>query len=210
VSRSLTVGITGGIGCGKTEVGRILQTIGVSVMDADDVARQLMEPGSDVYAAVVREFGKGVLLADGRIDRGRLANVVFADAARLARLNAIVHPPVRQAWRRWVAEQRERGHDAAVIIPLLFEIGETRLWDAVICVSCPPELVLRRLAARGMSESEVRRRMAAQMPLEEKRRRADYVLENDGTLEKLKSETISLWRRIKQERSGSHGQRQVE
>lgn len=202
---ALIVGITGGFGCGKTEVGRVLQAMGVDVIDADDIVRDLLQPGTDVYQRVVEAFGHTIVRVDRSIDRKHLARIIFSDPQQRQRLNDIVHPPVRKIWRSWVQVHRREGREGAVIIPLLFEIGETGLWDAVICVACSPELVIRRLKARGFGEGEVRSRMAAQLPLEEKCRRADYVLWNNGSVQDLQEATKRLWRRIKAERSEKYG-----
>jgi len=197
VKGACIVGITGGIGCGKSEVGRILSKLGVDVLEADEVAHECIEPGGPAYERVVREFGDGILDAEGRIERHRLARIVFADSARRERLNDIIHPIVREIWRKWVRDRRRTGKDAAVIIPLLYEIGETGIWDAVICVTARPEHVLERLRRRGMRTDDIRARMAAQMPVEKKCRLADFVIKNDGSLKQLEEQTISVWRQVK-------------
>lgn len=188
------IAVTGGIACGKSVVGSFLAEEGVPVCDCDDVARRLMEPGGACFGAVVEAFGRAVMSSDGRIDRLRLAGIVFTDPVRLARLNAIVHPAVFDACRRWL--DGVRGAAAAVIVPLLFEAGAEQGWDAVVCVSASPAVQRQRLQARGLAPADAQRRMAAQMPVREKMARADYVIMNDGTLEMLRAQTRRVLRSI--------------
>ena len=180
--RGLALGVTGGIACGKSEVGRVLQRSGVPVLDADDVAHDLMRPGRPVHRAVVRRFGRGIVGPSGAIDRAALGRIVFADATARSELNALVHPAVRRARERWMREALRRHPVAAAIVPLLFETGAGDAFDAVICVAAPRREVMRRLRARGLTAAAAAQRVRAQMPLREKRRRADRVIENDGTL----------------------------
>lgn len=178
----LALGVTGGIACGKSEVGRVLRLCGVPVLDADDVAHDLMRPGRPVHRRVVRRFGRGIVGPSGAIDRAALGRIVFADAEALSELNALVHPAVRRARDRWLREALRRHPAAAVIVPLLYETGAGDAFDAVICVSAPRREVMRRLRARGLTVAAAAQRIRAQMPLREKRRRADQVIENDGSL----------------------------
>lgn len=197
------IAITGGIGCGKSTAGAALESLDVAVLDADNEAHRLMCRGMPVYEEVVKAFGPSIVGASGEIDRTRLAEVVFRDAAKLARLNTLVHPAVREGWRQWAAARREEGRDAAVIIPLLYETDETAGWDAVICVAANEANVGARLSARGMSSQQMKERIGAQMPLDEKCRRADYVITNNGSLEELKESISAVFREIisKRERS---------
>jgi dephospho-CoA kinase len=182
--------VTGGLACGKSEVGRILARHGWRVLDADDVAHEAMAPGGAAHEGVVRAFGREIRAADGRIDRARLGARVFADdAARLA-LNAIVHPPVVARCRAWAEEQRRAGRPCAVLVPLLFEAGMDAGWDAVLCVTAPEADVRDRLRRRGVADDEAGRRIAAQMPLDEKRRRSDAAIRNDGSRDDLERETM--------------------
>ena len=190
------IGITGGIGCGKSEVARILQSDGIPVLDADDVAREVVEAGSEALAEIRERFGAGVIRPDGSLDRGALARIVFAHAPSLQALNAIVHPRVRARMQAWVAGQRGSGRSCAGIIPLLYETGGEGNWDVVLCVAASDETVLPRLRARGWSDEEILRRRAAQWPLDEKRKRADIVIENDGTREELASQVRAAWKKI--------------
>ena len=186
------LGVTGGLGCGKTEVGKILMRLGWAVCDADDLARAALAPGGTAFDAVVAQFGRGILDRDGSVDRARLAAIVFNDANARAALNAIVHPQVRRMLQDWL-EGPAAGVDAAAVVPLLFEAGWDEGWTATVCVAARPEVVSERLQRqRGWSEAEIRRRMAAQWPLEEKQKRADYIIENNGSLEALEAQVRRL------------------
>ncbi len=182
--RRLVLGVTGGVGCGKSEVGRILERWGWAVCDADDLAHEALAPGGAAYGPVVEWFGARILAPDGTVARDRLAQIVFQDARARAELNARLHPVVCRALREWL-EGPAREKDAAAIVPLLFEAGWTAGWTAILCVVASDQTVRERLARRGWSEEESLRRIAAQWPLEEKKKRADYVIKNDGTLAEL-------------------------
>ena len=192
-----SIGITGGIACGKSEAGRILESIGIKVCDADRVAHQQMIPGTPVYSDIVRVFGRKVLGEDGLVDRGTLGQIVFDDPEALRRLNELVHPAVLEAIQSWLSEQQGL---CAVMVPLLFEVGWEAMWDAVVCVAASEENVMARLGKRGFSAEESRRRIEAQMALSEKISRADYVIYNDGTLAEFRESTLSVVDRIKCER----------
>jgi dephospho-CoA kinase len=176
----------------------------VRVADADIIAHEVMLPGGPAHQPVREAFGPGVLTADGRIDRKALASVVFRDPAALARLNALVHPAVRAVYQDWVKRETGLDHVTAVLIPLLYERGLERGWDAVIAVGSPPASVLERLRARGIGEEEAGLRLAAQWPVEEKMRRASHPLWNDGTLEQLKTRTLAVLHDILKKET-SHG-----
>jgi dephospho-CoA kinase len=189
------IAVTGGIACGKSLVGAVLAEEGVAVLDADEIARELMQPGSRVFERVVRAFGGGILDGGGRIDRGRLAGRVFSDREALAALNAIVHPEARRRWQRRLSALRGTAA-AAVLVPLLYEAGMAGGWDAVVCVAASERTQIRRLAARGLSEQEARRRIGAQMPVAAKMERADFVVMNDGTRDALRDQTLRILRRV--------------
>jgi dephospho-CoA kinase len=194
---SLAIGWTGGIACGKSTAAAMLaEATGVAILDADAVAHELMEPGTPVYRRVAARFGPEVIGPDGRFDRRALGARVFEDPAARAALNRLVHPAVKRAWRTWLAERARRGEAGVVIVPLLFEAGAETGWDAVVCIAASPETAARRLRDRGWTEEEARRRIAAQWPVEDKVRRADYVIWNDEDRETLRTRVLATWRRI--------------
>jgi dephospho-CoA kinase len=196
----IAIGITGGIACGKSTVGGILEAAGLQVLDTDRVAHALMVAGSEVHLQVVEVFGEEILDAGGEVDRKKLGAIVFREPDRLAELNRIVHPAVSQVWRRWLAERIGVGEDVAVMIPLLFEVGADEGWDAILVVVSPEDQVLVRLAARGLSEAEARSRIASQMPPDEKMKRTNFVIENDGSMIDLERNTLRIWQAIQRER----------
>lgn len=192
----LKVGLTGGIGAGKSEVSRMLVGYGAVLIDADRIAREVVEPGTPGLDAVVEEFGTGVLTSEGTLDRPKLGSIVFADAARLAALNAIVHPLVGA---RSAELERAAGPDSVVVhdVPLLTENGLAPLYDVVVVVDAAPETQLGRLVRlRGMTEQEARARMAAQATREQRRAVADLVIDNDGPIEALEPQVRSVWREL--------------
>ena len=189
----LKVGLTGGIGSGKSEVSRRLVSLGAVLVDADAVAREVVEPGTPGLAAVVEEFGEDILRPDGTLDRDRLGSIVFADDARRASLNAIVHPLVGRRMQELVEEAPE---DAVVVydVPLLAENDLAGLYDVVVVVDTPVEEQVRRLTElRGMTEEAARARIAAQATRERRRAVADRVIDNSGTLESLTAQVDKLW-----------------
>ncbi|MFI1091419.1 dephospho-CoA kinase [Streptomyces sp. NPDC020917] len=189
----LTVGLTGGIGAGKSEVSRLLVSHGAVLVDADRIAREVVEPGTPGLAAVVAEFGPEVLAPDGSLDRPRLGAIVFADEERRGALNAIVHPLVGA---RSAELQQAAGPDAVVVhdVPLLTENGLAPLYDLVIVVDAAPATQLDRLVRlRGMTEEEARARMAAQATREQRLAIADVVIANDGPLEELEPQVRAAW-----------------
>ncbi len=194
----MVVGLTGGIGSGKSTVAAMLAERGAVVVDADGLARDAVAMGKVGHRAVVDRFGAEVVAVDGSLDRGALAGVVFDDPSALADLNAIVHPPVRAAIAARLAELS--GSDAVVVleIPLLVESGRSYGESAVIVVDCPEDVALRRLVdGRGMDEADARRRMAAQIPRAERLAAADLVIDNSGPLEALQPQVAELWAGIK-------------
>lgn len=192
----LSVGLTGGIGSGKSEVTRRLARHGAVVIDSDVLAREVVEPGTPGLAAVAAEFGAGVLATDGSLDRAKLAAIVFADPHRLAALNAIVHPLVR-ARSASLAESAAAGSDSAIVVhdvPLLVEAGLAGNFDLVVVVDVPESVQLDRLVrVRGMAESDAKARIAAQASRERRLAVADYVLDNSGDLDALDAAVDQLW-----------------
>jgi dephospho-CoA kinase len=192
--RTLNVGLTGGIGAGKSTVARLLSERGAIVLDADLAARAVVEPGTEGLAEVVRAFGPEVLRADGSLDRAALASVVFADEERRVRLNAIVHPRVRA----WMAERAAAVPAGSIVvqdIPLLVESGLARQFDFVIVVDADDETRIARLVRdRGMTEQEARARIAAQAPREQRNAVADRLIDNTGSEEELEKAVAELWR----------------
>jgi dephospho-CoA kinase len=195
----LRVGLTGGIGSGKSEVSRRLAALGAVVIDADQAARVVVEPGTPGLDQVVEAFGPGVLRADGALDRAKLGEIVFGDDEARDRLNAIVHPLVHE-WM--LAEEaaviRAVGDDVVVVhdVPLLTEGGEERTaeFDVIIVVDVPPELQVVRLAeTRGLTVEQARARMAAQASREQRLAIADIVIDNSGTLADLEQRVAEVW-----------------
>ncbi|MGW4381303.1 dephospho-CoA kinase [Kitasatospora sp. NPDC004531] len=197
----LRIGLTGGIGAGKSEVSRQLAALGAVIIDSDVIAREVVAPGTPGLAAVVEEFGPEVLLPDGTLDRPALGRVVFADPDRLAALNAIVHPLVRA---RSAELEAAAGPDAIVVhdVPLLAENNLAPLYDLVVVIDVPDAERLRRLTAlRGMPEAEARARMAAQATREARLAVADLILDNSGDLAQLTTRVQQLWHDLEQRRS---------
>ena len=193
--RVLRVGLTGGIGSGKSEVARLLAAHGAYVVDSDVLAREVVAPGTDGLAAVAEAFGPGVLAPDGSLDRAALAAVVFDDPGARARLNAIVHPLVGAA----AAERYAAAPPGAVVVhdvPLLVETGMAPLFDLVVVVDAPDDLRVERLVRRGLTEADARARIAAQATREERNAAADVLVENDGTLDDLRTRVAELWDRL--------------
>ena len=191
----LKVGLTGGIGSGKSTVSRQLSSYGAVVVDADVVAREVVAPGSPGLAQVVAEFGTAVLRPDGTLDREAVGALVFAEPDRLAALNAIVHPLVGA--RMDELEEQARAEGALVVVldvPLLAENGLAPLYDEVVVVDCPVDVAVRRLVGqRGMTEEDARARIAAQATREQRRAVATHVLDNSGTPEQLAQQVRALW-----------------
>ncbi|WP_030811128.1 dephospho-CoA kinase [Streptomyces sp. NRRL S-337] len=190
------VGLTGGIGAGKSEVSRLLASYGAVIVDADKIAREVVEPGTPGFAAVVEEFGEDVLAPDGTLDRPKLGGIVFADPGKLKALNSIVHPLVGA---RSAELEASAGPDAVVVhdVPLLTENGLAPLYDLVVVIDAAPETQLDRLVRlRGMAEDEAKSRMAAQATREQRLAIADLVIDNDGPLEALEPQVRKVWERL--------------
>ena len=190
----LLVGLTGGIGSGKSTVARLLEERGAVILDADVFARDAVRAGTEGFAAVVGRFGDEIVAPDGELDRSRLASIVFADPAALADLEAIVHPEVRRMIADGIQDHLDGDRVVVLVNPLLIEMGTHRDCDVVVVVSASPDTQVARSVARGMDEADVRARIAAQLPIDDRARMADVLLDNEGTLEELAAEVEVLWR----------------
>jgi dephospho-CoA kinase len=199
------LGITGGIASGKSVVAGILRELGFRVIDADALGHEVMEPGKHAYDEIVHEFGSGVVGADGRIDRGKLGAIVFADAGKLKRLNAIVHPRVEEEMVRLFGEWEKSGvADAAFVeAALLVEAGYQKNLNGLVVAWCTPEQQMERLLARGLSESEARRRIASQMPAAEKLKFATEKIDCSGSLDETRRQVEELAAKLRRGTNGS-------
>lgn len=193
-----TVGLTGGIACGKSTVARLLADRGVATLDADQVARQVVEPGQPALAEIVMRFGDGVLRADGTLDRKGLGAIVFADPSARRDLEAITHPAIRAQTVGFLMAQAEAGAVAAVVeAALLVETRSHRLYDELIVVGCSPQIQRTRLLSRdGFTEAEADQRLTAQLPLADKRAVATEYISNDGDEAELAVAVDRAWTRI--------------
>ena len=192
----LLVGLTGGIGSGKSTVADLLAQHGAVILDADAFARDAVRGGTDALADVVRRFGDEVLGPDGELDRPRLAAIVFADREALADLEAIIHPEVRRMIADGIQSHLDTDDVVVLVNPLLIEMGTHRDCDVVVVVSASPETQVARSVARGMDEADVRARLAAQLPLDDRAAAADVLLDNEGTREELEAEVDVLWQHL--------------
>ncbi|MFW0169243.1 dephospho-CoA kinase [Rothia sp. P4278] len=194
------IGLTGGIGSGKSTVAQILVKLGATLIDADAIGRDLMQPGQPVFAEVVRVFGQGVLAKNGSLDRAALASLVFADESKREKLNSIVHPAIRvQAQRQRDKAAEKLGQSGVIVedIPLLVETGQANRFDGVIVVEADPAERLRRLVElRGMSEADALARMNAQATDQERRALATWVIDNSGSLAETEEQVGRVYRKI--------------
>lgn len=192
----LKVAITGGIACGKSLAGRYVAAMGFAVLDADDVARDVLAKGDPVRGQVEEAFGPGILSPDGEVDRAALAREVFQDDGKRQRLNALTHPEIMRRIRCWVGDQPASARCVVVIIPLLYEVGDESNWDAVICVTAPEREQMARLEGRGMAAGEAEARIRSQWRQEVKMERADYVIFNGGSEALLREQVEKVMRSI--------------
>lgn len=192
------IGLTGGIGSGKSTVSRELERLGAVVVDADATAREVLQPGEPAYAEVLAAFGDRVRAPDGSLDRSKLSRLIFTDPQARQRLNAITHPRIIARIFERVEDARRAGAEVVVLeVPLLLETGMQHMVDEVWVVAADPETQARRLEReRHYNREEIERRIAAQMPLEEKLRHADRVIDTRGTLEETRRRVRELWREI--------------
>lgn len=202
----LKVGLTGNIAAGKSTVAEVWRRLGAHVIDADELARRAVDPGTPAYHAIAAEWGNDVVVDGGELDRAALRRIVFSDPSARERLEQIVHPAVAALRDQLYREAMRRG-DALVVadIPLLFEVGLVDEFDVIVLVDAPEEVRLARLVGdRAMDPEEARRVIAAQMPGELKRARADYVIENTGSLAEVERRAAEVWLELKQ-RAGADG-----
>jgi dephospho-CoA kinase len=198
----LRIGLTGGVACGKSTVGAMLAARGAHYLQADTLAHQLYAPGQATYDAVVAHFGREILNPDGTINRGRLANAAFP--ARIAELNAIVHPAVVAAQNRWMGDIQETDPDGIAVVEaaLIIEAGAARDFDRLIVVTCNLDQKVERYSQRANisleeARKEVQRRSAAQLSDEEKASRADYVIDNSGTIADTARQVEAVWQKLR-------------
>jgi dephospho-CoA kinase len=190
----LLVGLTGGIGSGKSTVARLLEKRGAVVFDADLLAREAVEPGTPGHAAVIERFGADVLAPGGELDREALASIVFADPAARRDLEQIVHPEVRRLFAEGSEAYRDTDRVVVFSAPLLVETGMHTAFEILVVVSATVATQIERLMRqRGMSEASIRARIDAQAPLEDKAAAADFIVDNEGTLDELESQVERLW-----------------
>ncbi len=191
------IGLTGGIASGKSTVARVLEELGATVIDADQLAREVVEPGMPAYAAIVAEFDPAILSPDRTIDRKALGRIVFADPATRRRLENITHPAIRARAEQKLAEQREAGTPVVIYMAaLLIEAGATSRVDEIWVVYADRETQLERLTQRdGISRDEALQRLAAQMPMDEKKTYGKVVIDNRGTIEETEQQVRQAWQR---------------
>ena len=196
----LRVGLTGGIASGKSTVAALLRDYEYPVLDADSIARELLEPGQDAYNEVVREFGDAILSKGGAVDRPKLGAAVFSDAQKRARLNQILHPRIQEVVGKWFsALQRPGGPDMAFEeAALILEAGAKKNLDRVVVCWCLPEQQLERLQQRGLSVADANLRIAAQMPLDEKQRLADEMIDCSRSMEETQRQVKLVLEKLKQ------------
>jgi dephospho-CoA kinase len=196
----LRVGLTGGIASGKSTVSGIFRENDIPVLAADPLGHELLEPGQAAYEEVVREFGTEILAPGGKVDRGKLGTIVFADQAKRAKLNWILHPKILDVIRQWFkALDRTGGPEFAVLeAALIYEAAVNRELSKVVVCWCTPEQQLERLKERGLSNEQAQRRVAAQMPVDEKKRLADEVIDCSGSTADTERQVIAVIEKLKQ------------
>lgn len=195
----LNVGLTGGIACGKSTVARMLVDCGAHLIDFDLLAHKVQEPGKPAWQKVVDCFGKKILFPDGKIDRIKLGNIVFADPHKIRQLNEIVHPFVYQEWGERLGKIVRKENHAIVLsdVPLLFEGKKQSLFDLTLLILVEPEDQIRRLMARNhISREEAQKRLNSQMPIGEKKALADIVLDNTGSMAETEKLVKKIWREL--------------
>lgn len=193
------VGLTGGIGSGKSTVSQMLAKRGAVIVDADEVVREIQQPGTDAFREIVETFGDGVVAPDGTLDRKKVATIAFADPDALEKLNAIMHPKVGARFAQRVGELTDTDEIVVLDIPLLgaSKSGSERFADAVVVVTTGEDARIARLEERGMGAEDARARMRAQISDAEREKMADHVIRNDGTIADLEAEIDQLWEQLR-------------
>jgi dephospho-CoA kinase len=196
----LRVGLTGGIASGKSTVAAMLRELDCPVLDADTLGHELLEQGQETYNEVVREFGQEILDGYGNVDRGKLGHIIFADAVKRVCLNQILHPRILDVVRKWFAAQGHQGGPELAVVEaaLIIEARYNKELDRVIVCWCPPEQQLQRLVERGLTGEQAKLRIAAQMPMEEKRRLGDETIDCSGSLEETERQVTEVVKRLSQ------------
>ena len=190
----LLIGLTGGIGMGKSTVAEYLSRAGELVVDTDILARELVAPGRPALAEISRSFGNKILAADGSLNRSALAKIVFQDESHRKTLEAILHPRIRAAWKDWAGRCFEQGaRRVVVVIPLLFETGADKELNLTLCVACSSETQTRRLHTRGWNNQEIERRISAQLPIREKIERSNRVVWNEAGLDVCEKQVARIF-----------------
>ncbi len=192
------IGLTGGIGTGKSTVARLFREKGIPVIDLDRIVRDLQKPGKDVYKQIVEVFGREILLKDGTLDRKKLGEIVFADPEKRETLNRIVHPAVLEKLKDLLFKYQASGEELVIVeVPLLYELKLENLFDDVILVYAPEEVQLKRVMERDqLSRQEAMNRIKSQIPIEEKKRRATIVIDNSGSLEDTREQFERIYRQL--------------
>jgi len=188
------LGLTGGIGCGKSTLAELMAKAGWHVIDSDAIAARLMAPGRPNHKNIVSAFGRDILSADGSINRRALADLVFHDSALRQKLNDATHPEIRQAWQAESAQLQQTNPEnkIVVVIPLLFETGAEKEFSAVLCVGCSPALQMARLRERGWADEHIERRLHSQWPLDRKIQHSNFVFWNNGSRDSLQSQLVAF------------------
>jgi len=191
------LGLTGGVGMGKTTTAQFLSACGAMVVDTDDLARQFVQPGQPALAEIQSAFGPQIIAPDGQLRRTELAQIVFADPVSRQQIESILHPRIRHAWQSQIVAWRNAGQAlAVVVIPLLFETRAEPDFDKILCAACLPASQTERLAARGWTASQIAQRNAAQLPVAQKIARSDFIIWTEGCLESTSRQVECLLGRL--------------
>lgn len=193
----VTLGLTGGIGMGKSTLGQILSEWSIQVIDTDDIAREIVQPGQPLLSDLEEEFGPSIIQANGELDRKALADIVFKDKEALNTLNSFMHPCIRQKWKQQLAAWKENGEQlACVIIPLLFEIQVHLEFDKIVCVACSNSSQYQRLKSRNWTDDQIKSRIGSQLSIQEKMKLSHFVLWTDTSIELTKHQMASIKNRL--------------